>query len=49
MAVHAYRRRRGRPPGCLVVSEADPNVGLDVLDQVPDVDGAVGVRQGGGD
>ncbi len=28
--------------------EADPNVGLDVLDQVPDVDRAVGVGQGAG-
>ena len=29
--------------------EAHPNVGLDVLDQVADVDVAVGVGQGGGD
>ena len=29
--------------------EADPDVGLDVLDQVPDVDRAVGVGEGGGD
>ena len=29
--------------------EADPDVGLDVLDQMADVDRAVGVGQGGGD
>ncbi len=29
--------------------EADPDVGLEVLDQVADVDVAVGVGQGGGD
>ena len=29
--------------------KADPNVGLQVLDQVADVDMAVGVRQGAGD
>ena len=29
--------------------EAHPDVGLDVLDQVAEVDGAVGVGQGGGD
>ena len=29
--------------------EAHPDVGLEVLDQVADVDVAVGVRQGGGD
>ena len=29
--------------------EADPNIGLQVLDQVADVDMAVGVRQGAGD
>ena len=27
----------------------DPNVGLDVLDQMAEMDMAVGVRQGGGD
>ena len=29
--------------------EADPDVRLDVFDQMPDVDRAVGVRQGAGD
>jgi hypothetical protein len=29
--------------------EAHPDVGLDVFDQVAEVDGAVGVGQGGGD
>jgi hypothetical protein len=29
--------------------EAHPDVGLDVFDQVAEVDRAVGVRQGGGD
>ena len=29
--------------------EAHPDVGLDVLDQMAEVDGAVGVRQGGRD
>ena len=26
--------------------KADPNIGLDILDQMPDVDGAVSVWQG---
>ena len=29
--------------------EADPDVGLDVLHHVPDVEGRIGVGQGGGD
>jgi hypothetical protein len=29
--------------------EAHPDVGLDVLDQMAEMDGAVGVRQGAGD
>ena len=28
--------------------EADPNVGLEVLDQVAEMDGAIGIRQGTG-
>jgi hypothetical protein len=29
--------------------ETDPNIGLDVLDQMADMDMAVGIGQGGGD
>jgi hypothetical protein len=29
--------------------KAHPDVGLDVFDQVPDVDGSIGIRQGTGD